>query len=1393
MTNTLEKRLSGLSPEQIKALVNKRKKPAKNAKTAVKRENRYPGQDYPLSSAEERLWFLSRLAPDTKAFNNPGAIRAQTDTPLEREYVERALQQVGLRHEILRTSYHSHHGKAVRRLHDAPRVESHWQDIRHLPEAEKEQRATDIAIAEGRRHFDLASGPLLVLTVVHIREGDYMLLNTSHHIISDGWSQVIFSTELTSAYDRLKSDTAVEPPPPAFQYSDYVDWEQRWLNSEHYRKLLSYWTDQLANLPPAPVLPTDAPRPARLSYQGASMEYPLPTSLAQGLRSFAKQHRFSVFQLLIAALSLLLYRYSGQRDILLGTSVANRNKSEFQQVMGLLLNTLVIRSQVDGKQCLNDYLSQMRGVCQQALTHQEMPFEKLVTELNLPRHLNSHPIFQVMLVYQNVPAQYEVPGMCCTPCKVDYQTAKFDINLWVDEQDDELKLTLYYDSALFQPSTVKRFLSHYHAMLENIVQRPHTEIDQLPYMPASELDFVLSRQTPTHSVLSDEISFQQRFEKQALIAPNNIAVDDLDRRFSYGELNAEANRLAHYLRRQLSAEQPSSKQQPPKQGSQHDTERPIALLVNRDRRMILAMMGILKSGAAYLPLDAAMPAERLAMIIEDANPIGIITEQKFATTASTLGIKVIDLDRDQRAIKEESDRNLEPSTRPEQMAYLIYTSGTSGTPKGVCVEQRNLLNYCDAIWPTMNASSNDRFATVSSMAADLGNTMIFPPLANGACVVVVSDALITDADRLAQSFTRQPIDYLKIVPAHLHALLSGAHPDNVLPRKCLIVGGDRCPATLIQKVHSLSPNLRIINHYGPSEVTIGALTHEVIPSAQYQESIPIGRPLPGCQVYVLDQQRCPKPPGVCGEIYLGGAQVARGYLNPTSPDQNRFIANPFKAGERLYQTGDRGKVLADGNIVFSGRMDRQFKVRGYRVEPIDIEQTLIRQPNIEQAAVLAPSEDQQQLIAYVQVAKDATIDSDSIKQQLRLQLPSYMIPHAIITRTTLPITANGKIDFKALAKSNVVALGKSEHTPRDPVELALMLIWQDLLNSHHFGIDDNFFEIGGHSLLAVELVARVNSRFEQSLPLSCLFEYGTIKQLAGRIQTEQAPLPESPLVEIQAKGEKTPLYFIHPAGGNVLCYYTLAQELADLHPFFGLQARFDSSASKRNLNNTLTDMAQVYLDKITTSTSGQPTLIGGWSMGALVAFEVAQLCQKSGQNLPVIAILDQAAPEVETSQSGSQDEADRLAFFAAKVSLLVGQDLGLLADTLRNTSPLAQAALFLEKFKAHALAPEHTRPEEFQGFLQMMLHHNQMSENYRPDVYEGKIVVFRAEQALQIDPQSAINASAHQHRPQDLGWQRYSAQPVEVISVPGNHVTMMTTPHVQTLAQRLKRYLKENP
>lgn len=1378
MERELNDRIAALTPDKIKLLVQRAAK-ARGAPSlgVVKRQPR-DGKPFPMSCAQKRLWFLCQLAPNSIAYHNPLAARAIVPFSLDADVFERSLNEIVRRHEILRTTFDVIDGQLCQVIAPELQLKVSYQDLWAVPLDRREVEAIRIATLEGQRPFDLEKGPLLRFKVLRLADNEYIFLPTPHHLISDGWSNGVFIRELVALYGAFSENRPSPLPEPAIQYADYAVWQREWLRGERLWGLLAYWKHQLGGEIPLLQLPTDHPRPSVLRFSGGTETLILRADLTDDIKALSGCEGVTLFMTLLAAFKVLLYRYTGQVDLVLGAPIANRNRKEFENVLGLFTNTLVLRTSAAGLPSFREFLQRVREVCQRAFVHQGLPFEKLVEELQPRRDLGSHAFFQVMFVLQNVPIALKYPGISLHPLKIDYGTTKFDLNLWVEETDQGFLLSMTYRKDLFNASTIKRMLTHYQTLLEGIVANPDQRISHLPLLPADERTHLLTAWNRVGRTTDQRDCVHHRFEAQVAATPDSVAVECPEKRLTYAGLNAQANQLARYLQRLGVGPEVS-----------------VGLLTDRSVSMVIGLLGILKAGGAYVPLDPALPRERLAYMLEDSRAPVLVTEARFRSMIASQKIKTVCLDTDWSSITQEAPHNLDSAVEGQNLVYVIYTSGTTGKPKGVGIEHRQLLHYGDAIWAEMALPPGSRFATLSTLAADLGNTMIFPALCTGGCVVVVPYDLASNPGRLAAYFERHPIDCLKIVPSHLSALLCSSRAKQVLPQELLILGGEAASQALIDRLKTLSSDCRILNHYGPTEATVGVLTCPVSLSDVSAQTthLPLGWPIANTQVYVLDAYLQPVPVRVAGELYIGGAGLARGYLNQPSLNAERFIPNPFagRGGARLYRTGDRARYLFNGNVEFLGRMDRQVKIRGFRIELQEIEAVLAEHPEVQQAIVHLPEESgpQQRLVAYIVLRKEGRTTKDELRRFLKEKLPDYMVPRAMVFLEAIPLTPNGKVDYRALPTASLVEPQRRSVAPRDAVELELARIWASVLEVELAGVNDNFFDLGGHSLLAVRLMTRIEKVFGQHLPLAILFQHGTIEHLARVLRGSHRPFHQSPLVAIQPKGSRPPLFFVHPAGGDVLCYYDLARHLGSDYPFYGLQV--SAFSDQATVHTRIQDMAAHYLKAVTEAAPRGPYFLGGWSMGGIVAFEMAQQLVRRGQDVPLLAILDQRAPDVAEpfDAESRDDDAMQLARFARKVELLSGKQLALSYEDLCDENSEEQARLFLEQFKVHELVPSDTKLPHFRSFLELQKAHNLATLRYVPETYPGTVVLFRGQELLPME-ETLQNASGPGSR-QDptLGWQCYVCKPIEIQPVPGNHITMMAPPHVQFLAEKLKAWI----
>jgi amino acid adenylation domain-containing protein/FkbM family methyltransferase len=929
----------------------------------------------PLSFAQQRLWFFDQFEAGSALYNVFRAFRLVGT--LDVTAFEQSLNAIVQRHETLRTTFAVINGQPAQVIAPTLQIELAWHDLQAMSLAERERTARQVATEEAQRPFDLARGPLVRAGLVRLGPETHILLLTMHHIVADDWSLGVLLRELSALYTAHSRGERASLPPLPIQYADFAVWQQQRLESEVLGQQLAYWQQQLADLPALLELPTDHPRPPRQSFRGAHRTFTLPPALSKALSALSQREGVTLFMTLLAVFQLLLARYTGQTDIVVGSPIAGRLRAETEGLIGFFVNTLVLRGNLSGNPTFRELLGRVRQVALGAYDHQEVPFEKLVEVLAPERDLSHSPLFQVALALQRrVSDDLRLDDLQIEPVEVERPTSKFDLMLTLAESPAGIQGLVEYSSDLFEDQTISRMLGHWQTLLAAVVADPDRRIAELPLLTTAEATQILHTWNQTRRDYAPQPSIQQRFEAQVARDPATLALVYEDQPLSYGELNRRANQLAHRLQR-LGV----------------GPEVVVGLCLERSVELIVGLLAILKAGGAYLPLDPSFPSERLAFMLADSAAPVLLTQAALVPQLPEGDATVLCLDRDWTSIAQEPEGNLAQPVSPANLVYVIYTSGSTGRPKGVAVAQQQLGNYLDGILERLQPPARASFATVSTVAADLGNTMIFPALCTGGTLHLVAQERLGDPEALASYIAQHQIDCLKIVPSHLAALQATAHPERVLPRRLLVLGGEASPLSWVKQLQSLAPDCRIVNHYGPTETTVGVLTYPVAADELpiTSTTLPLGRPIPNTQIYLLDRQLQPVPVGVPGEVYIGGLNVVRGYLRRPDLTAERFLPDPFGAtpGARLYRTGDLARALSDGNIEFLGRADHQVKIRGFRVEPEEIAALLAQHPDLQQAYVqaLPDQRGETRLVAYVapRPARATTIEG-----HMRYRLPNNL-------------------------------------------------------------------------------------------------------------------------------------------------------------------------------------------------------------------------------------------------------------------------------------------------------------------------------------------------------------------------------------------------------------------
>jgi amino acid adenylation domain-containing protein len=1048
----------------------------------------------PLSFAQERLWFLNRLSPESVAYHVLRPMRLTG--PLDVSLLERAFTEIVRRHEIYRTSFPALDGRPVQRINPPQPVVLSPADLSELPASEREARIEKLIADEGQRPFDLANGPLWRLTLLRCGAEDHLLMLTEHHLVHDGWTEGRLVYEFLTIYSAF---AAGEPSPLAelpIQYADFAVWQRECLQGQVLESQLGYWKKQLSGVLPVLELPTDRPRPAVESFRGATQEVMLPETLRKELADLSRRHGCTLFMTLFSAFNVLLHDYSRQEDIIVGSPIAGRNRAELESLIGFFVNTMALRTDLSGDPTFLELLERTREVALGAYAHQEMPFEKLVEEVQPQRNLNRQAIFQVMFVLHNAPSTaLEIPGLAVNSMRVHNGTSKFDLLLSMREEAEGLHCIMEYNTDIFDDATIVRMLSHLRTLLEAIAVAPDQTISSLPLLTDAERQQLLVEWNDTGASYPFDRSLSELFEAQAARTPQDVAVTFADTRLTYQELNERANRLAHYLR---------------ECGAGPEVR--LAICLNRSPEMIVAVLGVLKAGGAYVALDPTYPQERLAYMLEDAGVSIILTQESLAGALPAFDARLIRLDADVKAIARRSPANLPAQTNAESLVYVTYTSGSTGKPKGIAMIQRPLLNLITWMIRQTELPESARTLQFASLGFDVSFQDIFSTLCSGGTVVMISEAVRQDIAGLWKVLTEQEVHRIFIPAVALQQLAEGfcANERFDAPLRKVIAGSEQLQITpAIARMFTNLEQATLHNEYGPSEAHVVTALALPLETERWPKRPAVGRPISNTQIYILDRQFNPTPVGVPGELLIGGAGLARGYLTLPSITAEKFIPDPFSdlPGARLYRTGDLARYLPDGDIEFLGRMDHQLKIRGFRVEPGEIEVVLGQYPGVQEAVVMAQeyAPGDKRLVAYIVSQEDSGLTVTALRSYLKEKLPEYMVPSAFVMLDELPLTPNGKVERRALPLPDQARpeLEQVFVAPRTALESVLAKTCGELLGLERVGINDSFFELGGHSLLATQLVSRLCELFQMELPLRAVFETPTISGLAQRMLQEE--------------------------------------------------------------------------------------------------------------------------------------------------------------------------------------------------------------------------------------------------------------------------------------------------
>ena len=1163
--------------------------------------NRPDGTEAPLSSAQQRLWLLDQIEPTPWAYNV--AIARRLRGTLRLDALQRALDELVRRHEALRTSFPVVHGQPVQRIASAQQPNP--LQIVDLTGRRDAAEARRVASAAVRRRFDLTHGPIIRSLLLQLSAEDHVLILSMHHIATDAWSEGVMLRELGILYNAFAVDKAPTLEPLPIQYSDFAVWQRERATGDDLTGHLEYWLQQLEGLPPLLEIPTDRPRPPRRSGRGGSIDIELSPRLTTELRRLTRASGATTFMTVLAAFQSLLARYSGQDDIAVGTAIANRPRLETEGLIGFFANTLVMRTDLSGEPSFLDVIARVREVSLGAYRHQDLPFDELVRALRPERTLGHTALFQHMFVFQNaLSSDLDLHGVITEEFELDPDSAMFDLTLTMNESQHSLVGTLEYASDLYDRRTAERIAEDLCNLLEAVVADPERSINEFELMGPLERHKVLVEWNDTETHFPNRC-IHEIFEERATAQPEAIAVTAGDEVLTYRDLNERADALATRLRAL---------------GVGPDVR--VGIHLHRSAEAIVAMLATLKAGGAYVPLDPDYPSVRLELMLEDSQIEVVVTRAGLRDRFIRPHVRSLLMEDGAPVASVTNNERRRPT--PESLAYVVYTSGSTGVPKGVMVEHRSVIALLFGV-DYIRFDEVDAILHMAPLAFDASTFEIWGALLHGARCVVYTEPRFA-LDRFGAVLS-DAVDTVWLTSALFNIVMD---EDWRLLGKVrqLIVGGDALSVDHVAKALEVLPGVRLVNGYGPTEATTFAVCHEIKSLDPGTDRVPIGRPIANTELYILDANMHPLPVGMSGELCIGGVGLARGYLDRPELTASRFVPHPFRTGrsELLYRTGDLARYRSDGVVEFLGRLDDQIKIRGFRVEPGEVEAVLREFPGVGAAAVSAPcdAEGQRRLIAYVAEEGWKSLSPHELRDHLRSRLPSYLVPDGITIVDSLPLMPNGKLDREALAAVDVVVEPETPYAaPSTATEKMLAELWREVLGVKRVGVDDNFFSLGGDSLMAAGLFAKTTRWTGKTMPLSLLFSGPTIRQVAKALDHYDGA-NEATVVALRAEGTKPPLFLAHGVTGELFEYLLLVRLLGPQQPVYGFRLTTSLTATQQRLR--IPDLARDYIADLLRVQPSGPYRLAGFCFGGLVVVEIAHQLEQLGHEVALLALFDTELP-----------------------------------------------------------------------------------------------------------------------------------------------------------------------
>ena len=1348
-------------------------------------------QALPLSFAQQRLWFIDRLEPGLSIYNMPFPVRLQG--PLDAACLEAALSEMMRRHEVLRTSFRLE-GESPYQVIAAPapfrlpRI-----DLEALPEERRETVARHLVALDAGSPFDLEKGPILRTSLLRLEPEEHILLFNLHHIAGDGWSIEVLVQEVSELYGAASRGEAAELPPLPIQYADFAVWQRGWLSGEVLEAEIEHWRQRLAGAPPLD-LPTDRPRPSIQSFRGSTCMVPVSSEVGQALEKRAQASGSTLFMVLLTGLAWTLSRVAGTDDVSVGTPVAGRTHLELEPLIGFFVNTLVLRIQtpgVDGAEAptFDQLLAQVREVSLEAQTHQDVPFEKLVEELGADRTSGRSPLFQVMFSLQKVADEPPELG----EVKVELLqeegsggTAKFDLRLAVTQNpDSSLALGAEYAVDLFDGTTMQRLLGQLSTLLRGVAEQGEVPLNAISLTTPAQRHQALVEWNDTDVAYPEESSLAALFAEVVAERGEAVALTESGEaplQVSFAELSRRAARVTDIL-----------------QGRDLAPDGLMGIFLERSAAMVVATLGILGAGQGFVPLDPSYPRERLRFLIEDSNLQVLITTEALQGELPESSAAVLHIESlvDSAAPTAISPRG------GDALAYVMYTSGSMGRPKGVAVPQRAVARLVHGA-NFGDLGPEQIFLQLAPFAFDASTLELWAPLLGGGRLALPPSGLPA-LDELGSLLRRERISTLWLTAGLFH-LMVDERPQDLAGLQQLLAGGDVLSVERVRRVLELDGGPRMINGYGPTENTTFTTCFGMDRTDQVGASVSVGRPLSNTEVWIVDRQLRPVPTGVFGELVTSGAGLARGYLGRPALTAESFTPHPLpqRAGERIYRTGDLARHLGDGSIEFAGRRDQQVKLRGFRIEPGEIEAALMRQKGVSGAFVNVHSGAAgERLVAYLVGGEAAVPTPEVLRKALKEELPAYMVPSFFVPLEALPLNPNGKVDRDALPEPPEDDGELGFVAPRDDTERALAEIWQELLGVESIGVHDDFFERGGHSLLGIQLLSRVQKALGQEIPIAALFRTPTIAGLAAVLRGESAAGLYDSLVPFDTDGKRPPVFYVHPGGGMVFFYRDLVERIDAKAPSYGLQSQgLEGGVAPYD---DLVLMASHYLEEIRGVQSEGPYHLAGWSMGGVIAFEMARQLQAEGEEVAFLGLIDSHVPN-QMDRLGEREPLVVLERFALNFGLPL--DIQMPMDEFLALELREQLGYVLEQARKMGDLPEDLTLDRVMRYFRVFKLNAHALATYEPGPYRGKIHLFRASEphkSLMRNPEASwfdhlVLIVSFWWRWLDvklwsrfvnrgLGWQKIEGCEVSGERVPGDHYSLLLEPNVETLATRLRAAL----